>query len=74
MYSIMANLTLDNVYNVYLLTSCPANSGMYSIMANLTLHLVSSANSTMAGNKLCDSCLIPITCKKWDNNGKLVCE
>lgn len=43
------------------LTSCPARRGMYSIIANLTLHLVSSASSTMAGNRLWDNCLIPIT-------------
>ena len=34
---------------------------MYSMMANLTRHLVSSANSTMAGNSDWDSWPIPIT-------------
>ena len=29
----------------------PARSGIYSMMASRTLHLVSSASSTMAGNK-----------------------
>ena len=42
--------------------SCPASSGMYSMIARRTRHLVSSANSTMAGRRLCESCLIPITC------------
>ena len=46
---------------VWTLTNWPASKGMYSIIANRTRHLVSSANSTMAGNKLCDSCLMPIT-------------
>lgn len=49
------------------LTNCPANNGMYSMIANRTLHLVSSASSTMAGNKLWDNCLIPITWEKRDN-------
>lgn len=31
------------------------------MIASLTLHLVSSASSTMAGNKLWESCVIPIT-------------
>jgi hypothetical protein len=34
---------------------------MYSIIANLTLHFESSASSTIAGNKLCDNVLTPIT-------------
>ena len=34
---------------------------MYSMIANLTRHLVSSANSTIAGNKDWDNCWIPIT-------------
>lgn len=33
----------------------------YSMMAYLTRHFESSANSTIAGNKDCESCCIPIT-------------
>lgn len=44
-----------------LLTNCPANSGIYSIIANRTLHLLSSANSTIAGRRLWESCVMPIT-------------
>ena len=49
------------VQSWWMRTSCPARSGMYSIIASLTLHLVSSASSTIAGSRLCDNCLIPIT-------------
>lgn len=41
--------------------SCPASSGMYWMMANRTRHLLSSANSTIAGNKDWLNCWIPIT-------------
>ena len=51
------------------LTSWPANKGMYSIMASLTLHLVSSASSTIAGNKFCDNCLVPTTYKIHPTTG-----
>lgn len=40
-----------------------ANKGIYSIIARRTLQCLSSASSTMAGNKDCDSRSIPITCK-----------
>ena len=43
------------------LTSCPASRGMYSMMASRTRHLASSASSTMAGSRDCDSCRMPIT-------------
>ena len=39
----------------------PARSGIYSMIASRTLHLVSSASSTMAGRRDCESCWIPIT-------------
>lgn len=67
-FSVFFSVTMADIHYhlamTTMLTSCPANSGMYSIMANLTLHLVSSASSTMAGSKLWDNCLIPITCKQ----------
>ena len=44
-----------------MLSYLPANNGMYSMIANRTLHLLSSANSTIAGNNDCDNCWIPIT-------------
>ena len=34
------------------------------MIASLTRHLVSSASSTIAGNKLWDNWAIPITCRK----------
>lgn len=41
-----------------------ANRGTYSIIASRTLQWRSSASSTIAGNKDCDSKSIPITCRK----------
>ena len=60
--------TVNSLHNISQLTSFSANSGMYSMMANLTRHLVSSANSTMAGNNDCDSSLIPITALEQNKN------
>jgi len=40
-----------------------ANKGIYSIIASRTLQCLSSASSTMAGNKDWDNRSIPITCK-----------
>lgn len=52
---------LENNKIRQILTNWPARRGIYSIIASLTLHLLSSASSTIAGNKLCESWVIPIT-------------
>ena len=58
--NICNNNVLQSIHDVWQ-TNCTARVGIYLIIARRTLHFWSSAKSTTAGSKDCESCLMPMT-------------